>query len=187
MCFLVPFLEAWQWPFTEIALRHGPGNFAFNLVTAVGLMAAGAMLAGYWWKLSRWLLGKEDSVMSVSAGLLFGLGLMGLNTDWLGVYWLGVYYPYLVGGLLVLSITYAFGRRRVRSADWMGLNDVLRWLDKKNHVNIVFFFVLLASLLINNLTLIVGMDASGGEKLSIFIGRFLTHLFFLQSYFPSLQ
>ena len=23
-------------------MRHGPGNFAFNLVTAVGLMAAGA-------------------------------------------------------------------------------------------------------------------------------------------------
>ena len=30
---------------------------------------------------------REDSVMSVSAGLLFGLGLLGLNTDWLGVYW----------------------------------------------------------------------------------------------------
>ena len=177
MCFLVPFMEGWQWPFTEVALRHGPGNFAFNLVTAIGLMAAGAMSAGYWWKLSRWLLGKEDSVMSVSAGLLFGLGLLGLNTDWLGVYWQGVFYPYLVGGLLLLSIVYAYSRRRVGSADWMGLNDVLRWLDKKNHVNIVFFFVLLASLLINNLTLIVGMDASAGEKLSIFMGRFLTHLF----------
>ena len=177
MCFLVPFMEGWQWPFTEVAMRHGPGNFAFNLVTAIGLMAAGAMSAGYWWKLSRWLLGKEDSVMSVSAGLLFGLGLLGLNTDWLGVYWQGVFYPYLVGGLLLLSIVYAYSRRRVGSADWMGLNDVLRWLDKKNHVNIVFFFVLLASLLINNLTLIVGMDASAGEKLSIFMGRFLTHLF----------
>ena len=72
-------------------------------------------------------------------------------------------------------------RRRVRSADWMGWNDVLRWLDKKNHVNLVFFFVLLASLLLNNLTLIIGMDASVGEKFSIFMGRFLTHLFLVSA------
>ena len=34
---------------------------------------------------------------------------------------------------------------------------------------------------INNLTLIVGMDASAGEKLSIFMGRFLTHLFLVSA------
>ena len=57
--------------------------------------------------------------MSVSAGLLFGLGLWGLNTDWLGVYWLGVFYPYLVGGLLLVSIAYAFSppQSKVRRLD----------------------------------------------------------------------
>ena len=52
----------------------------------------------------------------------------------------------------------------------MGLNDVLRWLDKKNHVNIVFFFVLLASLLINNLTLIVGYGCQRGREAEHFHG-----------------
>jgi hypothetical protein len=176
MCLLVPFVNGDPWLFTDIPMRLGSGNLAYNLIAAVALMAAGGVLGGSWWRLGKWLSGNRDEMMSISVGLLFGLGLWGLNTKMLDNL-----FPYLLTGLLIVSIAIVYKRRRVKSADWLGWNDFLIWLDKKNHVNLVFFFVLLASLLLNNLALIVAMDASSGEKLSIFVGRLLTHLFLVSA------
>lgn len=176
MCLLVPFVNGEPWLFTEIPMRRGAGNLAYNLITAVALMAAGGMIGGSWWRLGKWLSGNRDEVMSVSVGLLFGLGLWGLNTNALD----GLF-PYLLMTLLMVSITIVFKKRRVRSGDWLGWNDFLLWLDKKNHVNIIFFFALLACLVINNTPLILAMDASLAEKLSVFIGRFLTHVFLVSA------
>ena len=157
-------------------MRHGAGNFAHNLITAIALMAAGGMIGGSWWRLGKWLSGNRDDVMSVSVGLLFGLGLLGFNTEILDVF-----FPYLVIVLLLLSTAIAYKIRKVRTADWMGWNDFLLCLDKKNHVNIVFFFVLLVTLTVNNAPLIISMDASWSEKLSIFFSRFFTHLFLVSA------
>ena len=176
MCLLAPYAKGETWLFTEIPIRLGSGNFAYNLITAIGLMAAGGVVGGSWWRLGKWLSGNLDGVMSVTAGLLFGLGLLELSTMILDRL-----YPYLFIVLIMGSLAFAYKRRNVRSSDWLGWNDLLLWLDKKNHVNLVFFFVLLASLVINNAPLIFAMDASLGEKLSIFTGRFLTHIFLVSA------
>ena len=50
MCLLVPFVNGDPWLFTDIPMRLGSGNLAYNLIAAVALMAAGGVLGGSWWR-----------------------------------------------------------------------------------------------------------------------------------------
>lgn len=178
LCGLVPFAGGWEIGASQIPLRHGPGNFGFNLLIGIGLASVGALLAGYWWRLGKWLLGRDDRVMSVAVVVLLGLGLLGIFTGALDALFL-----YLVGGVFVVGLILAVAFRRVRKRDWPHFYDFLEWLDKKNRVNVVFFAVLLLALLINNLGLVWGMDAGFWEKVSITLGRFFTNAVLVCSWY----
>jgi len=172
MCALVPFVGGWEIGATHLPLRHGAGNFGFNILIATGLISLGALIAGYWWRLGKWLLGRRDGLMSITAVILFVLGLVGLVTEVLDTLFL-----YLVGGVLLSGLVLAVVYRNVKSRDWPGWHDFLEWLDSRKRFNLVFFIVMFLALLSNNLGLVWSMEAGVGEKLSILLGRFFTNAF----------
>ncbi len=172
VCLFVSYFHHWTLEGGGFVLRYGPGNFGFNLLTAISVLSAGAVMGGYWWRLGCWLRGGASKMMSTSAILLLVVGLAGLSHGGIRVL-----HPYLVGGILILSMVFAAVRRQVKWEDFPGWNDLMQWLDKKYAANVTFFAVLLATLLVNDFGLIYGIEAGAGEKLSIFIGRALTHMF----------
>ncbi|MGB2351889.1 MAG: sulfatase-like hydrolase/transferase [Akkermansiaceae bacterium] len=172
LCFFVPYHHHWTLECSGLVLRQGPGNFAFNLLAGIGVLSAGAVIGGYWWRLGSWLLGAPGKVMSVSAVLLLMFSLVGLSYE--GVRGL---YPYLVCGTLIPSLVFAAFRRHIKWEDFPGWNDLMQWLDKKYAANVPFFALLLAVLAINDFGLIYDMEAGWLQKMSIFAGRFLTHTF----------
>lgn len=171
LCFIVPFIHGWELKFLNSPLRHGAGNFGFNLISGIGLASLGAIIAGYWWRLAKWI-GMRNTIMSVFVVLLLGLGLLGLNDARLQAV-----YPYLVGGLMLSAITFALFNRNAGERDWLGWNGFLRLLRKKKGINAVFFLLLLITLVANDFSLVASMDCNLSEKLSIFTGRVFTHMF----------
>lgn len=172
LCFMAPFVHGWELVFLNAPLRHGAGNFGFNLLSGIGLASLGAIIAGYWWRLGKWLSGKRDKLISVFAVLLLGLGLLGLYDAGLQSV-----YPYLVVGLMFSAIIFALCSRNVRKRECLRWSPFLGWLCKKKGVNVVFFLLLLITLAANDFSLVASMDCNLSEKLSIFTGRVFTHMF----------
>ncbi|MGB0992603.1 MAG: sulfatase-like hydrolase/transferase, partial [Akkermansiaceae bacterium] len=171
LCFLVPFVWKWELGEMQVPVRFGAGNFGYNLLIGTGLCTLGGVVGGYWWRFGQWLSGKSTLVMNVGALLLFALGIWGNFSDITH----GWFY-YLVGGILAVSIGVAFFVKdsAPRSRQWPGLHRFIDWFTESNRVNAVFYILLLIILLVNNINLVWGMDASFQEQLSAAIGRFFT-------------
>jgi hypothetical protein len=170
LCALVPFIGSWEIGPMQVPVRFGSGNFGFNLLIGTGLCTLGALFGGYWWRIGKWLLRRNDGVMTAAVLVLLGLGIAGVSTAALDRVFL-----YLVGGVLLLGLVLAVVFRGVTSRDWPSFYDFVAWLSAKKFINVAFYLVLLIALLVNNFSLVWGIEASFGEKLSIFVGRFFTH------------
>ena len=174
LCALVPFIGDWEIRSMSQHMRQGPGNFGTNLLIGTGLCLIGGVVAGYWWRLGKWLTGKKDALMTLSAFVLLGLGVTGILTQGGVTHALDGVFFYVVGGVLLVGLVLAFLTRDVKSGDWPVFYDFYDWFRKKHLFNAVFFILLFIVLVVNNLSLIWGMEAGMGEKVSIFLGRALT-------------
>ncbi|MCP5536703.1 MAG: sulfatase-like hydrolase/transferase [Akkermansiaceae bacterium] len=170
LCALVPFIGAWEVGPMQVPVRFGSGNFGFNLLIGTGLCTLGALVGGYWWRIGKWLLGKNDGVMTAAAVVLLALGMAGVATPALD----GVFL-YLVAGVLLLGLILAFVFRGIKARDWPSFDGFIDWISARKPINAVYYLILLIVLIVNNLGLTWGMDAGFGEKLSVFLGRIFTH------------
>ncbi|MBT8044272.1 MAG: sulfatase-like hydrolase/transferase [Verrucomicrobiae bacterium] len=170
LCAMVPFIGAWEIGAMQVPVRFGSGNFGFNLLIATGLCTLGSLIGGYWWRIGKWLLDKNDGVMTAAVVVLFLLGIVGVVTPALDQLFL-----YLVCGVLILGLILAFVFRGVRPHQWPSFYDFIQWLGVKKPWNAAYFLILLVVLMVNNFSLVWGMDARIGEKASIVAGRLFTH------------
>jgi len=177
LCAMVPFIGDWEIESMQLHMRQGAGNFGINLLIGTGLCVLGSIVGGYWWRLGKWIQGRFAFVMSCAAVALFLLGVIASLSDAIH----GVFL-YLLGTILVLGLILSFVYRDKNSSgiggrkakDTHGLWNFVDWLGVKNRWNAAFFILLFIVLVVNNLTLIFGMDASLGIKASALVGRVLS-------------
>jgi len=170
LCALVPFFGAWEIGSMHIPMRHGAGNFGFNLLIATGLILLGSLIGGYWWRVGKWIASGECKAFSIFPWMLFLLGAVGIFF----AEQIHAYFMYLVLGVLVVALGVAMAYRKKRPLHIPDFFDIVDGLSARKPYNALFYFLLFAVLLINNLSLIWGMEASLLEKLSVFLGRAFT-------------
>lgn len=171
LCALVPFIGAWEVGSMQVPVRFGAGNLGFNLLIGTGLCLVGGMVGGYWWRINKWLAGDNGLLSGMFAFVLFGLGVTGCLSDLTHRY----FFP-LVGGWMVLGTVVSIylkrtgegSENRVKGGGFCG------WLKSRSPWNAAFFLLLFVVLVINNLTLVWGLDISTVGKLELFIGRVCT-------------
>ena len=173
LCALVPFIGAWEIGSMQVPVRFGSGNFGFNLLIGTGLCLLGGIVGGYWWRLGKWLVGRNDLVVTVMSVVLFVLGVLGCVSGALHDLFI-----YLVGAVLLIGLVVAIvkkehvGHRSPRSGP--SLLNFLDWLKSRSLCNALFYLLLFIVLLVNNLTLSWGLDISMWAKIEVFVGRVLT-------------
>ena len=155
-------------------IRFGAGNFGFNLLICTALCLVGGMVGGYWWRFNHWLVGGNDRVLSVLSAILFALGLSGCLSKLLHPH----FFP-VVGGVLLLGgiASVVMRKGKSESVNLAGEPEKLGvggWFKLKREWNAAFYAMLFVVLLINNFTLVWGMDVSLGAKLEMFLARALT-------------
>ncbi|BDS05731.1 hypothetical protein NT6N_07710 [Oceaniferula spumae] len=168
LCAMVPFFGSWEIGAMQIPMRHGPGNFGFNLLIATGLCTLGGIIGGYWWRFCKWLLGNRDTALTLVTVLLCAAGLHAVVSEALHDYFI-----YLVGGILLLGLILAFALKDKTNRDWPDFADFIAWLRERSRLNAVFFILLFLVIAANNVILILGLDVSMGAKVSAMIGRLL--------------
>jgi len=168
LCALVPFVGSWEIGTMKIPLRFGPGNFGFNILIVTGLCTLGGVIAGYWWRFCKWLMGSGDMLLTVITALLLSVGIQATLADNLHDYFF-----YLIGGLLALGLIIAFIFKNKVARDWPSFTDFIDWLREKSRLNAVFFIMLFLVLAASNTVLLLGLDVTGTEKTSAIIGRLL--------------
>jgi len=168
LCAMVPFFGSWEIGAMQIPMRHGPGNFGFNLLIATGLCILGGVIGGYWWRFCKWLLGKNDISLTILSFLLLAVGLHAVFSESLHDYFI-----YLVGGLLLLGLVLAFALKSDNDRNWPMFVDFIAWLRERSRLNAVFFILLFLVIAVNNVILIFGLEVSIGAKISAVIGRLL--------------
>lgn len=173
LCALVPFIGSWEIGSMQVPVRFGSGNFGFNLLIGTGLCLLGGIVGGYWWRLGKWLVGRDDLVVTVMSVVLFVLGVLGCVSVALHDLFI-----YLVGAVLFIGLVVAIvkkehvGHRSPRTGP--SLLNFLDWLKAQRLWNAFFYFLLFIVLVVNNLTLSWGLDISMWAKIEVFVGRVLT-------------
>jgi len=173
LCALVPFIGAWEVGAMQVPVRFGSGNFGFNLLIGSGLSMLGGVIGGYWWRFGKWLVGHNDLAMTVVAVVFFVLGLLGCVSDLLHpvfLYWVG--FVLLAGWVIAFVQWNKRSHRLVRNGpSWLNFLD---WLKRPSPWNAAFYGVLFMVLVVNNITLVWGLDVSMGAKLDVLLGRICT-------------
>ncbi len=177
LCAMVPFTGGWEIESMQLSVRQGAGNLGFNLMIGTGLCILGGVVGGYWWRLGKWLQGRFDAVMSGAAVLLFAVGVLASVTDFLHAYFLP-----LVAGILVAGLVLAFvfrdkgslgaGGKKLKKV--RGFWSFVDWWGVRHRWNAAFFILLFLVLVVNNLTLVWGLDISFGPKVGVLLGRVFT-------------
>jgi len=167
LCSIVPFLGFWEIGSMQIPVRFGPGNFGFNILIATGLCTMGGIVGGYWWRFNKWLMGKNDLLLTCITILLFGLGGVAVFSTYLHDYFF-----YCVGGILGLGLVVAFVCKDKSARDWPVFSHFIDWLRERSRLNAVFFILLFLVLTASNTANLIELDVTVTEKVSAIIGRF---------------
>ncbi|MBK1856023.1 sulfatase-like hydrolase/transferase [Verrucomicrobiaceae bacterium 5K15] len=165
---MVPFIGSWEIGTMQIPVRFGPGNFGFNLLIATGLCTLGGVVGGYWWRFCKWLLGRNDLVLTLLTVALATVALLACVSEVLHDFFF-----YLIGGLLLAGLVMAFVKKDRSFRRWRGWHGLLDWLGERSRLNAVFFLLLFLVLAVNNSLLIFGLDVTVAEKISALMGRVL--------------